>query len=299
VKLSFHPVSVTPHQPPLTQGATQSADESNDRQGQPQPADHVYQHKSHSSRGANLGNLTSVPISTSQASASNSVSKILKCALLNARSVRQKSNSIDKAADICDLISGENIDILCITESWIRDNALDSQVLSELTPPGYLIVSVPRVNKRGGGVAVMYRSSIKLSMQTSTPRTSFEHLKASIKHAGTSLSLCVMYRPPTSGLYNTFLEEFAEFIGEIQTSPGVPLVVGDFNVHVDVPTDSNTSKFLTLLESANLCQHVTIPTHHRGHTLDLVITKGSYLNVKDRYVSSLRPLDCYVSPKCA
>ena len=32
-------------------------------------------------------------------------------------------------------------------------------------------------------------------------------------------------------------------------------------------------RFLDLLDSANLVQHVLEPTHRRGHTLDLIITR--------------------------
>ena len=42
---------------------------------------------------------------------------------------------------------------------------------------------------------------------------------------------------------------------------------------MDVPTDAYTVKFMDLLESLGLEQHVRGPTHTHGHTLDLVITR--------------------------
>ena len=51
------------------------------------------------------------------------------------------------------------------------------------------------------------------------------------------------------------------------------LVLGDFNIHVDVPNDIDAVKFLDLLESLGREQHVTEATHIFGHTLDLVITR--------------------------
>ena len=50
------------------------------------------------------------------------------------------------------------------------------------------------------------------------------------------------------------------------------IITGDFNFHVDVPEDINSSKFLNVLESLGLEQHVNTPTHMYGHTLDLIIT---------------------------
>ena len=52
------------------------------------------------------------------------------------------------------------------------------------------------------------------------------------------------------------------------------LVLGDFNIHVDVPNGIDAVKFLDLLESLGLEQHVTEPTHIFGHR-DLVITRRS------------------------
>lgn len=51
-------------------------------------------------------------------------------------------------------------------------------------------------------------------------------------------------------------------------------VLEDFNTLVDVPNGIDAEKFLDLLESFGLEQHVTEPTHIFGHRLDLVITKG-------------------------
>ena len=51
------------------------------------------------------------------------------------------------------------------------------------------------------------------------------------------------------------------------------LVLGDFNIHVDVPNGIYAVKFLDLLESLGLEQQVTEPTHIFGHRLDLVITR--------------------------
>ena len=52
-----------------------------------------------------------------------------------------------------------------------------------------------------------------------------------------------------------------------------PVIVGDFNIHVDKPNDSEASDFNSLLFSFGLVQRIDFPTHRNGHTLDLVITK--------------------------
>ena len=49
-------------------------------------------------------------------------------------------------------------------------------------------------------------------------------------------------------------------------------IVGDFNIHWDVPPDNNVKRFADLLESLNIIQHVHSPTHSDGHTMDLILT---------------------------
>jgi hypothetical protein len=45
------------------------------------------------------------------------------------------------------------------------------------------------------------------------------------------------------------------------------------NIHVDDTNDTDAVKFLDLLESMGMTQHVNTPTHRAGHTLDLMITR--------------------------
>ena len=58
------------------------------------------------------------------------------------------------------------------------------------------------------------------------------------------------------------------------------LIVGDFNFHVNTDTDVDAKKFKSLLHQYDLIQHVNVPTHTAGNTLDLVISRGD-ISVKD------------------
>lgn len=52
------------------------------------------------------------------------------------------------------------------------------------------------------------------------------------------------------------------------------LIYGDFNFHMDDKADWDAIPFGELLDLFNLKQHVCVPTHKRGHILDLVITRN-------------------------
>jgi len=56
-----------------------------------------------------------------------------------------------------------------------------------------------------------------------------------------------------------------------------PVVIGgDFNIHVENPSDVHVVYLMELLSCMDLQQHVMLPTHQAGGMLDLVITFSDY-----------------------
>ena len=71
--------------------------------------------------------------------------------------------------------------------------------------------------------------------------------------------------------------------------------MGDFNYHVDNTTNPETIKFNKILEMFNLQQvHVNGPTHKKGHTLDLIMTR-----IGDRLVTNIEIHDSMLSDHLA
>lgn len=85
------------------------------------------------------------------------------------------------------------------------------------------------------------------------------------------LRIIVGYRPPylpNHPVSNTVsLREFSDYLESIVLSSELLLIPGDFNIHVDVPTDEDGIRFRDLLDSKGLLQHVKRPTYIHGHTL--------------------------------
>jgi endonuclease/exonuclease/phosphatase family metal-dependent hydrolase len=76
------------------------------------------------------------------------------------------------------------------------------------------------------------------------------------------------------GIYDElFHMEFNECLANLFSRGNFkPLFLGDFNFHVDDPVNLHANKFLDTLTLFGPSQHVHVPTHSAGHTLDLVIT---------------------------
>ena len=74
--------------------------------------------------------------------------------------------------------------------------------------------------------------------------------------------------------FSKFRDEFSSFLSLAATISHEFIITGDYNIHLDNPTDALTSQFLSVLFSFNLTQHVDFPTRDKNHILDLVITSS-------------------------
>ena len=61
----------------------------------------------------------------------------------------------------------------------------------------------------------------------------------------------------------------------------------DANLHLDYMTLCNTKNFLHILESSGLQQHIHEPTHHLGHTLDVISSRDTGSILTDVEVSGI------------
>ena len=194
--------------------------------------------------------------------------KLLNISLWNARSVRHKT------IQIIDNILDNDTDIFVITETWLAER--DPVVIGEITPEGYSFFNFCRKVDEHGGIGIVYKSNLNIqSAPIDIETLSFEYASVTIKTLG--VRLISVYRPPPSDTnqlkVSQFLEEFDAFVSEISMAPMKTLIVGDFNVHIDIPSKYDSRRFLGSLTETGFQQHVHQPTHKDGHTLDLIISR--------------------------
>ena len=83
----------------------------------------------------------------------------------------------NKVTYVADLVSSHDIvDILALTETCLS-SVVDNHVIAQLVPDGYKFHTVSRpAQKRGGGVAVIYKSGLKVENVSNRNKfTHFEH----------------------------------------------------------------------------------------------------------------------------
>src|SRR5271163_4371232 len=137
----------------------------------------------------------------------------LSMGLINAQSI------VNKAAHVHDLIADNHLDLLAVTETWVYEDSPNVHK-REAAPNGYSVVHAHRrlagaggVKKCGGGVALIHRSNIRVTIVPIRPATkSFELLLAKVANCALGLTIAIVYRAPgtSAGEFGTELSDLVD-----------------------------------------------------------------------------------------
>ena len=132
----------------------------------------------------------------------------------------------------------------------------------------------------------------------SDEKTSFEVSELLVSFGSTHVRTVIVYRPPHLENHpittSVFFHEFAEYLESVVMSSDKLLIIGDFDFHMDVPTNPIIKHSSDLLDAMGLVKHVKQATHTHGHILDLIITRQS-----DDFVAHEPPSESFISDYAA
>ena len=150
----------------------------------------------------------------------------------------------------------------------------DGVSLADITPPGYKALSKPRLEGRGGGIALIHKDYVTIKViNISMEFLTTELANYKVKVPGKVLDLLIICRIPSTSILES-CNEFAAFMEDnITTLRGNLMLMGDLNIHMDDKADPGTVTFTDFLDSLGLVNHTQFSTHVSGHTLDLIITQ--------------------------
>lgn len=170
------------------------------------------------------------------------------------------------------VISDLKVDFMALNETWLSPDEFVK--LNECTPPSHVNFQKSRPEGGGGGGAAISLCSLTPKPKSARKFNSFEYLTVSLsctnqKHIK-AMSVKIIYWPPVKA-YLESLTEFSEFLPKTVQDKDKIIIVGDFNVHVNIDTDPLNKAFSVLIEDVGFTQNVprNILTHKHGHTLDL------------------------------
>jgi exonuclease III len=205
--------------------------------------------------------------------------RFLQFGLLNSRS------AVRKAASIHDVIADHKLDVIALTESWMRSDDPDAIKL-DIAPSDYSVLHAFReveedTRRRGGGVALVYRSSLKATLLPVDRYTQFELISIKIESTGSPpIVIVCVYRPSSISLTSKFYDELCDLFDTMLDDQRYVLC-GDFNCMgpvrqtTDRPPDIDMN-LADVLSRYNMTQHVHCSTHDHGNLLDLIITHESH-----------------------
>ena len=204
------------------------------------------------------------PARESGTGASERPNGLLRLGLLNVQSIATKLD------DILLLLREQRLDVLCLTETWLTPDVLDKF----LAFPGYGLLRRDRDGRRGGGVAVLHRSEMRVTELAMPPSGPLETLWLSATwRGGTPSTIGVVYRPPDSPVAGS-LEQLEEQLRAAQCTGKPVFLLGDINFNILDDVSSPVRRYLTMLHELNMTQLVNRPTHLHPSpaALDHVIT---------------------------
>ena len=182
---------------------------------------------------------------------------------------------LGKVSELGVMAVQQNLDIICVTESWLDNSIPDGMVQLD----GYLPPFRKDRDVRYGGVAVYVSNNISVSRVPELEQHDIECIWLLITLKGTKLLLGTFYRAPgaNAAKVNYFLSSFSDMIDKVtRHKPSTVIITGDFNDRCHTWHDNHDHSELglqlyNLLNSHNLVQVIDKPTRH-SNLLDLMIT---------------------------
>ena len=160
----------------------------------------------------------------------------------NIRSLPRNGDELEKYLHNIDI----NFDLIGLTESWLTDDHSEVTYIS----PEYKMVNVYRTNKRGGGVTLLIKESLKYKAITELCKCRDE-----LESVFVELSPCnfndkkpvvigVIYRPPNMDI-GAFIEQMNAIMNHSAVQNKRCYIMGDFNINLlNCSTHNLTADFV-------------------------------------------------------
>ena len=175
---------------------------------------------------------------------------------------------------LCELLDEVNnvrhkIDMIMLNETWMIPEQEKLCVI-----PGYKFLFKNRINRRGGGVAIMYRENLTIrKLSVNFDNIDYESLFVKVKLKSKKSLDCIcgtIYRVPNSS-ERDFVQKYESLLTTLQNQCKNIILGGDFNIDLlKTVTHSPSQNFLESNLRANLVPLITIPTRVTHSTATLI-----------------------------
>ena len=153
--------------------------------------------------------------------------------------------------------------LMCvIAETWMKKDA--ALTCKQIPPPGYKMHSVPRQDScQGWGIAVVYKDHLTLVKITEGNQPMMEFFLGRLQVKQKSYELLIVYRAPSTSAL-AFIGNLTDLLEQQVTSLTSELfILGDLNIHIDEPQDSDPKNFNDFMDCFKLENRVTFKTYQK------------------------------------
>ena len=193
---------------------------------------------------------------------------------------------VNKIHLVLQVLNDEMIDIACVQETWLStESNVTTSIIKEA---GYNISHVFRSDKRGAGVAILWKEklkSLKLDCKVKPKTYCSLQYKCLVFKFNPKFTIINIYRLQEIP-FSQFLNDLDDLINDHFSFSHSLILTGDFNVHFEKDDSHDTVLLSDLTCSFGLSQLIKGQTHKRGHTLDLL-----FLNKFEMLVTTSPPLN--------
>ena len=149
-----------------------------------------------------------------------------------------------------------NLDLCILTETWIKGD--DTITPSRLCPSGYKALSISIHGKIGSGIAIVCKSNLNISIAKGQPFKTMESTCFSINSGNRLIKLITIYRPPDFNVLE-FCNELTNLLQCKINLSGELILLGDFKITVNIPSEAEPGTFLDMLDSLTSSTRLTNP----------------------------------------
>ncbi|ESO01780.1 hypothetical protein HELRODRAFT_160942 [Helobdella robusta] len=171
---------------------------------------------------------------------------------------------------ICD-----GVDVMVLTETW---HGLEGNFAIGLAkPPGFQFVDYIREHDLGhGGLIVYFRKEFKYKKLTLPLISMFEAIAIRLSINKSVFILLALYRLDSAPITVLFYDEIVSILEYLTILNSNILLMDDFNLHVERTADPQSIRLKKIFDIFQLVNHVNVPTHILGGTLDLVVSSYDF-----------------------
>ena len=158
--------------------------------------------------------------------------------------------AINKSQDIQLEVKSNDLNFCALTETFLKVE--DNVIPLHLGPSDCNILSVPRKDKQGRGVALLYHNKLTIIKGKPYDFDSMECTDFKISLPGSSLNMAVIYHPLDTSVL-PFVDQLTDYMGWNINQSGKMLLLEDLNIKVNDKEDPYILIFSDFLESFDMC----------------------------------------------